>query len=179
MIQVQELVLRVYSAPTSAWILSAGWSYSPPSNRSLGVYIDETQVDPETTVGDLEALLAQGSASENERFPSWSRTAWCRAVRSALHYVIVKPGIALLYQVQVHGRENLDGSVGAGALRCESQSARGCRHDSGSPPGVNALAAWNCGGRRQLLLQRFRGESLVRCWGILFPSRAKARCVAA
>ncbi len=80
--------------------------------QELGVYIDETQVHPETTVGDLEALLAQGSASENERFPGWSRTAWCRAARSALHYVIVRPGIALLYQVQVDGRENLDGLSG-------------------------------------------------------------------
>ena len=80
--------------------------------QELGVYIDETLVHPETTVGDLEALLAQGSASENERFPGWSRTTWCRAARSALHYVIVRPGIALLYQVQVHGRENLDGLSG-------------------------------------------------------------------
>ena len=37
--------------------------------QELGVYIDETQVHPDTTVGDLETLLEQGSASEEEHFP--------------------------------------------------------------------------------------------------------------
>ena len=80
--------------------------------QELGVYIDETEVHPETTVGDLETLLAQGSASEDERFPGWSKAAWCRAARSVLYYLIVKPGIGLLYRVQVTGRENLDGLSG-------------------------------------------------------------------
>ena len=80
--------------------------------QELGVYIDETEVHPETTIGELESLLEQGSASEDERFPSWSRSAWCRALRTLLHYVIVRPGIALLYKVQVTGKENLDGLSG-------------------------------------------------------------------
>ena len=80
--------------------------------QELGVYIDETEVHPETTVGDLERLLAQGSASEEERFPDWSRSAWCRLLRSVLHYTVVKPGIALLYKVQVAGKENLAGLSG-------------------------------------------------------------------
>jgi len=80
--------------------------------QELGVYIDETQVHPETTVGDLETLLAQGSASEDERFPGWSRAVWCRAARSVLHYLMVRPGIGLLYNVEVVGRENLQGLSG-------------------------------------------------------------------
>lgn len=80
--------------------------------QDLGVYIDETQVNPETTVGDLETLLAQGSASEDERFPGWSRAAWCRVARSVLHYVIVRPGVGLLYQIDVGGKENLAGLSG-------------------------------------------------------------------
>lgn len=80
--------------------------------QELGVYIDESQVHPETTVGDLEALLAQGSTSEEERFPGWSRSALCRVARAVLYYVVVRPGIALLYQVQVTGRENLEGLSG-------------------------------------------------------------------
>ena len=80
--------------------------------QELGVYIDETQVHPETTVGDLETLLAQGSAGEDERFPGWSRAGWCRAARALLHYVIVIPGIRLLYRVQVMGKENLEGLSG-------------------------------------------------------------------
>lgn len=80
--------------------------------QELGVYIDETQVNPETTVGDLETLLAQGSASEEERFPGWSRAGWCRAARAALHYALVNPGVRLLYRIQVDGKENLDGLTG-------------------------------------------------------------------
>ncbi len=80
--------------------------------QELGVYIDESQVHPETTVGDLETLLAQGSASEDERFPIWSRSAWCGAARAVLHYLVVKPGVGMLYQVQVAGKENLDGLAG-------------------------------------------------------------------
>jgi long-chain acyl-CoA synthetase len=80
--------------------------------QELGVYIDESQVHPETTVGDLEALLAQGSASEEERFPSWGRSVWCRAVRSALHYVVVRPSVGLLYGIKVSGIENFDGLSG-------------------------------------------------------------------
>ena len=80
--------------------------------QELGVYIDETQVHPETTVGDLEALLAQGSASEDERFPAWSRAGWCRIARTLLYYLIVNPGIRLLYRVEVKGTEHLDGLAG-------------------------------------------------------------------
>ncbi|MDE2817755.1 MAG: AMP-binding protein [Chloroflexota bacterium] len=80
--------------------------------QELGVYIDETQVHPESTVGDLETLLAQGSASEEERFPGWNRAGWCRAARAVLHSVIVNPGIRLLYRIQVDGKENLDGLTG-------------------------------------------------------------------
>ncbi len=80
--------------------------------QELGVYIDETQVHPETTVGDLEALLAQGSAVEEERFPGWGRAGWCRVLRSVLHYLMVRPGIGLLYNIEVVGRENLEGLSG-------------------------------------------------------------------
>ena len=57
-------------------------------------------------------MLAQGSASEEERFPGWSRAGWCRAARAALHYALVNPGVRLLYRIQVDGKENLDGLTG-------------------------------------------------------------------
>ncbi len=75
--------------------------------QELGVYIDETGVHPETTVGELEAMLAQGSASEEERFPAWCRAWWCRIARAALHYTLVKPGVGTLYGIEVMGKENL------------------------------------------------------------------------
>lgn len=80
--------------------------------QELGAYIDETQVHPETTVGDLETLLSQGSAAEDERFPGWSRAGWCRTVRTVFHYAVVNPGIRLLYRIQVDGKDNLDGLTG-------------------------------------------------------------------
>lgn len=80
--------------------------------QELGVYIDETQVHPESSVGELETLLAQGSASEDERFPGWSRSGLCRTMRSILYYLVVRPGVGLLYRVQVTGKDNLKGLSG-------------------------------------------------------------------
>ena len=147
--------------------------------QELGVYIDETEVHPETTIGELESLLEQGSASEDERFPSWSRSAWCRALRTLLHYVIVRPGIALLYKVQVTGKENLGRSVGAGALCGKPQSQGGCRHDSDSSP--RRLCAGGLGLRRlpTISFRLLGGESLARSWGTPFRLHARVRSGAA
>lgn len=78
--------------------------------EELGVYLDESQVGPETTVGQLEAALAEGSrAAIKLGFAGWGRSWWCSLVRRGLHRLLVFPLLGLTYRLRVRGRENLKG----------------------------------------------------------------------
>ena len=52
--------------------------------EGLGVYVDETQVTPSTTVRELEALVDSGSRAPEIRFPRWGMAFWCRGLRGLL-----------------------------------------------------------------------------------------------
>ena len=79
----------------------------------LGVYIDEGQVGPETTVRQLVDLVEEGSKNPPRlSFPRWGMRWWCRMTRGALQRGVVFPFVALPYGLKVTGRERLEGITG-------------------------------------------------------------------
>ena len=79
----------------------------------LGVYIDEGQVGPETTVRQLVDLVEEGSKNPPMlSFPRWGMRWWCRMTRGALQRGVVFPFVALPYGLKVTGRERLEGITG-------------------------------------------------------------------
>ena len=80
--------------------------------QELGAYVDDDRVGPETTLGELSAMVREGAQAAQMRFPAWGRSWWCRPLRAALQYAFVFPALHLFYRVRVHGRENLRGLRG-------------------------------------------------------------------
>jgi long-chain acyl-CoA synthetase len=80
--------------------------------QELGVYIDETTVGPEATVGDIERLLQSGHAAPTLALPRWPRMLWARLLRAVLQSAVVFPAFRLLYRVEASGREHLNGLQG-------------------------------------------------------------------
>ncbi len=79
----------------------------------FGVYMDEGQVGPETTVRQLVDLVQEGSKNPPMlRFPCWGMRWWCRMTRGALQRGVVFPFVALPYGLKVTGRERLEGITG-------------------------------------------------------------------
>ena len=79
----------------------------------LGVYMDEGQLGPETTVEDLEAMIEEGSRNPPMlSFPAWGMRWWCRILRGFLQRTVVFPLVSLPYRLKVVGRENLEGIPG-------------------------------------------------------------------
>ena len=79
----------------------------------LGVYLDESQVGPETTVRQLAELVEEGSKNPPMMsFPSWGMRWWARMTRGVLQRSVVFPLVALPYGLKVIGRENLEGVSG-------------------------------------------------------------------
>lgn len=81
----------------------------------LGVYIDEGDIDTESTVSDLVAKVDEGSSSEvRKSFPRWGMTLWCKFARGTLHRLGMFPLLFVAYRLKVYGRDNLkdlDGPV--------------------------------------------------------------------
>ena len=79
----------------------------------LGVYMDEGQLSPETTVAQLRALVGEGSANPPVlSFPSWGMRWWCRMARGFLQRSVIFPATWLVYGLRIEGRENLRGIEG-------------------------------------------------------------------
>ena len=79
----------------------------------LGVYMDESQLSPETTVAELRALVEQGAANPPVlSFPSWGMRWWCRMARGFLQRSVIFPATWLVYGLRIEGRENLRGIEG-------------------------------------------------------------------
>ncbi len=79
----------------------------------LGVYMDESQVGPETTVRQLAGLVEKGSRNPPMMsFPRWGMQWWCRMTRGLLQRGVVFPLVALPYGLRVTGREHLEGITG-------------------------------------------------------------------
>ena len=81
----------------------------------LGVYLDESQIGPETTVRQVQAILDEGANNPPvTEFPDWGMDWWCRMVRGFIQRAIMFPALKLPYGLKVTGRENLqyiDGPV--------------------------------------------------------------------
>ena len=74
----------------------------------LGVYVDESEVGPETTVSQLESIVAEGvNNPPMTRFPEWGMTWWCRMFRGFLQRSLMFPVLKLPYGVTVKGRQHL------------------------------------------------------------------------
>ncbi len=79
----------------------------------LGVYMDESQLSPETTVAELRVLVEQGAANPPVlSFPSWGMRWWCRMARGFLQRSVIFPATWLVYGLRIEGRENLRGIEG-------------------------------------------------------------------
>ena len=80
--------------------------------EGTGVYVDETQIKPGTTVQQLHNLVESGSRAAVIKFPGWGMSLWCRGLRGLLQRGLVFPAMTLAYKTRVYGAENL-GSGGA------------------------------------------------------------------
>ncbi len=76
----------------------------------MGVYVDDTEVGPLTTVAELRAMVLKGDPKAKvRRFPTWPRRKPARWLRRTLMTGVVFPALRLGYSVQIRGRENFRG----------------------------------------------------------------------
>jgi long-chain acyl-CoA synthetase len=74
----------------------------------LGVYVDDADVGPQTTIGELRRMVAKGERKVRiRRFPTWPRWRTVQWLRHALLSFFVFPLLRLGYSVEVRGRERL------------------------------------------------------------------------
>ncbi|MDA0734283.1 MAG: AMP-binding protein [Chloroflexi bacterium] len=78
----------------------------------MGVYVDEQSIGPETTIGQLESLVAAGHPAPRISFPTWGQALWCRVARVWLQWTIVFPLMRLFYRLDVQGQVQLAGLRG-------------------------------------------------------------------
>ncbi len=79
----------------------------------LGVYLDESQIGPETTVRQLARTLEEGANNPPvTKFPDWGMRWWCRMTRGAIQRFLMFPLMKLPYGLKVAGREKLRGING-------------------------------------------------------------------
>ena len=79
----------------------------------LGVYMDESQLDQDTTVKHLTDLVEEGSKNPPMMsFPAWGMRWWCRVLRGFLQRAIIFPVVSLPYSLKIIGRERLEGVTG-------------------------------------------------------------------
>lgn len=72
----------------------------------LGVYVDDADVGPQTTIGELRSMVAKGERKVRiRRFPTWPRWRTVQWLRHALLSFFVFPLLKLGYSVEVRGRE--------------------------------------------------------------------------
>lgn len=78
--------------------------------EELNVYLEETQITPETTLSDLEALITaqQRRAPRLTRYPRWSLSPWAGAVRPAVQRVFFYSWLIALCRLGVRGTEYLE-----------------------------------------------------------------------
>ncbi|PFG74479.1 AMP-binding protein [Tepidiforma thermophila] len=72
----------------------------------LGVYVDDADVGPQTTIGELRRMVAKGERKVRIRkFPTWPRWRTVQWLRHALLSFFVFPLLRIGYSVEVRGRE--------------------------------------------------------------------------
>ena len=78
--------------------------------QELCVYVDESLLNPTTTVAGLKELVAQQAkvASSGLTIYRWPLTAWCTILREGVQRAIFFPWLSTKYRAIVTGLENLD-----------------------------------------------------------------------
>jgi len=76
--------------------------------EGLGVYVDEEQLSPATTLHELQALVQAGGGEQTLPFPAWGRSLWCGVLRVLIQNGVLFPLLRVFYKVTVTGRERLD-----------------------------------------------------------------------
>jgi len=72
----------------------------------IGVYVDDTEVGPRTTVSELRAMVERGNRKpKTHHFPAWPRKKPVIWLRRALMTGFVFPLLRIGYTVEVRGRE--------------------------------------------------------------------------
>ena len=81
--------------------------------EELGVYIDDGELDPDETVGGLQARVdasaAAGAAAPQEGIFAWPMNPLVSALRIGIQQLILKPIVGLVYRRRVTGLEHLAG----------------------------------------------------------------------
>ena len=82
--------------------------------QELGVYVDETEVSPTTTVAELERIVDKrmdsgAQETETPTFPKWTLTGWGTAIRGVLHSLLTFPVMSILNGTRVDGLDRLRG----------------------------------------------------------------------
>jgi len=73
----------------------------------IGVYVDDTEVGPQTTVAQLRAMVERGERKAKIRkFPTWPRWRPVRLLRRGLMTMVVFPLTRIGYKVEIRGREH-------------------------------------------------------------------------
>jgi long-chain acyl-CoA synthetase len=76
--------------------------------EELGVYIDDTEIGPRTTVAELRALVTKSEHKpDTHRFSTWPRWRPVRWLRRALMTGLVFPLLRIGYTVDIRGRERI------------------------------------------------------------------------
>ena len=93
--------------------------------QEMGVYIDESLVDSQTTFAELQKLLdtqAQAKAALPP-FYTWPLSIWFSLLREALHRVVVFPLFSVRYRARASGLEHLPASPGGPLLFAANHNA--------------------------------------------------------
>jgi long-chain acyl-CoA synthetase len=75
----------------------------------LGVALDDSQVEGETTISDLRLLVSKDVRPSVASFPRWGCSFWCRPIRGLLQDALLFPALRGLYRVRVQNASALDG----------------------------------------------------------------------
>ena len=79
--------------------------------EDLGVYIDDGELDPEETLGGLQARVdaGAGEAVPDDGIHGWPLNPVAGAVRIGIQQAFIQPFLALFYRRRVRGLEHLEG----------------------------------------------------------------------
>ena len=80
----------------------------------LGIALEEVKINPQTTVGGLEALLEQHKRISPKlgKYPRWSLSPWACALRPGFQRLVLASWISLCCRLRVEGAEHLRGVQG-------------------------------------------------------------------
>jgi long-chain acyl-CoA synthetase len=77
--------------------------------QELGIYVEDGQVGPRTTVAELERLLAEKETGPSPiRFYLWPLKWWSAVARTVILKLLVFPWLRTQFRIKVEGLQNLD-----------------------------------------------------------------------